>query len=109
MSDERCDRCKELGQDRRTLWMCCFYDMCEFDVPFEEKEVGERPFYTLRVCKGCRGDWIMAIQEWFHATPEHLKEIAPLADIPVRQEGRTVMMTADEYEEYQNEQTSSDS
>lgn len=26
-------------------------------------------FYTLRVCKDCRADWMQAIQGWFQATP----------------------------------------
>ncbi len=26
-----------------------------------------RVFYTLRVCKGCRADWLDAIQKWFRA------------------------------------------
>lgn len=33
---EECVRCGEVGEDRRTLWMSCFYNMNELDVPFEE-------------------------------------------------------------------------
>mgnify|MGYP007027865881 CR=1 FL=1 len=38
MGDEgyKCDRCGEIGQDRRTLWMACLYDMAELGLPFEE-------------------------------------------------------------------------
>src|SRR4051812_45877009 len=25
----------------------------------------DRAFYTLRVCKGCRADWLHAIRQWF--------------------------------------------
>jgi hypothetical protein len=43
MSDERCQRCGELGQDRRTLWMACFYAMDEMPVPFTELAIHGRP------------------------------------------------------------------
>ena len=41
MSDdgERCERCGEVGYDRRTLRMACFYDMSELGIPFEEVPV----------------------------------------------------------------------
>lgn len=39
---ERCVRCGEVGEDRRTLRMACFYAMDEMNVPFsEEKVVGK--------------------------------------------------------------------
>ena len=31
---EECVRCKEVDEDRRTLWMRCFYEMNELEVPF---------------------------------------------------------------------------
>lgn len=93
MSAEKCDRCGMLGQDRRTLWMACFFDMSWMGIPFEAvgihgavtKRTGRtgiggfafadpgtdthtHTFYTLRVCKGCRADWMYAIKDsWFHA------------------------------------------
>lgn len=94
---EKCARCGVIGQDRRTLFMACLYEMREFGVPFEirgiegrmVKHVRDDPtfgsprfaepeenaesykhaFYTLLVCKGCRGDWLMAIQAWFRSEP----------------------------------------
>jgi hypothetical protein len=94
---EQCARCGVLGQDRRTLWMACFYAMNELGVPF--KEVGihgvlvqltghdpkwgapqfeeppgslenaasTRALFTLRVCKGCRAEWMRAIEAWYRA------------------------------------------
>ena len=38
MSEKRCERCGEVGYDRRTLWMACLYDMQELNIPL--KEVG---------------------------------------------------------------------
>lgn len=95
---EQCQRCGEVGEDRRTLWMACFYAMDELDVPFQQVElngarlceqVGTREicigpvptfaeptgapfnphFFTLRVCKSCRGSWLAAIRDWFHDRP----------------------------------------
>lgn len=28
-----------------------------------------RRFYTLRVCKRCRGDWFLSIKQWWNAHP----------------------------------------
>ena len=69
---EKCDCCGEYGRDRRTLWMGCGYDMNELNVPFvEKKDEGVSGFFTLRVCKHCRGNWMTAIKEWFlkHGKP----------------------------------------
>ena len=33
---EKCDKCGKKGEDRRTLWMACFYAMNELQVPFEQ-------------------------------------------------------------------------
>ena len=116
---ERCVCCGEVGHDRRTLWMACFYEMKELGLPFEEQplfhaklgdikqasepvrftspvtgklihltsgtvtcsgELIPHLMYTLRVCKQCRGEWMMAIKAWFRrtgireATKQELKE-----------------------------------
>lgn len=64
-----CVRCGETNDpDLRTLWMSCLYDMSELKVPFEKKADGEgrsKNYYTLLVCKDCRADWLMAIENWF--------------------------------------------
>lgn len=96
---EKCQRCGEEGEDRRTLWMACFYRMGELKLPFGEvsikgmmcQKIGEKEsafggmvpvfaepdadsnhhrFYTLRVCKSCRADWMNAIAMWFRDRPE---------------------------------------
>lgn len=98
IAPERCARCGVLGHDRRTLWMACFYAMSELGVPFEEvgvhgvvldyqgrdhlgltkfavpgdeweRRAYTRGLFTLRVCKGCRGEWMTAIETWFRAPP----------------------------------------
>lgn len=63
---EKCQKCGEEGEDRRTLWMACFYEMNELGLPFElVKTEKHGQFYTLRVCKDCRAGWMKAIKEWF--------------------------------------------
>lgn len=103
---ERCDRCGQLGEDRRTLWMACFYEMNELDIPFEQKVLqteGATPetktFYTLRVCKDCRAAWMEAIQAWFQ---KELKEEYPTepsteACIPVRINGSVRFLTEEQF------------
>jgi len=34
---EKCQRCGEVGEDRRTLQMACFYDMSELSLPFKKQ------------------------------------------------------------------------
>ena len=68
---EKCDCCGKLGNDRRTLWMGCGYNMDELNIPFKEKKdarvtgFNRDALYTLRVCKQCRSQWMHAIKEWF--------------------------------------------
>lgn len=125
MSDgEKCQRCGDVGEDRRTLFMSCSYEMSELRVPFKMRqivgvstaEVGEKKsrymtlhefadpaadakpwphnFYTLRVCKDCRGSWMSAIASWFADKPA--RESCG-SGIFVRENGATVEVTEDEW------------
>lgn len=67
---ERCERCGEYGQDRRTLHMKCLYQMSELQVPFRIED----DLYVLRVCKDCRGDWLKVIEYWFVNKPQYHRE-----------------------------------
>lgn len=123
--DEKCQRCSEAGEDRRTLWMACFYDMSELAVPFDmvalqgqyrklerfkEKRFGKlpvfaegdgrddtRPFYTLRVCKECRAEWMDAISRWFSSMPA--KAESPGTGIFVRENGVNAELTEEQWRE----------
>jgi hypothetical protein len=107
---EKCDRCKSVGEDRRTLWMACFYAMNELDIPFEEKEFANpeegrvRKFFTLRVCKRCRGEWMGAIEAWFEANPQgndHDGETPPQpigSGIFIREKGVTREISREEWD-----------
>jgi hypothetical protein len=65
--DDGCMRCDmSMDGEGRTLFMACTYAMEEFDVPYSVTEVGDRKFYTLKVCKNCRGEWMHSIEKWFN-------------------------------------------
>ena len=127
MTDEKCDRCGEVGEDRRTLWHACFYEMGELGLPFEQKclegvtlkQTGTKTleafsvevpvfeeatpehakakhmFYTLRVCKHCRADWMDAIKNWFQSVP--VKEDCG-SGIFVRRNGATVEISREDWD-----------
>lgn len=93
---EACQRCGEVGLDRRTLQMACFYDMDEMGLPFTKQQpVTGSPYYTLRVCKACRGSWMAAITDWFNARVVDTEP--PGGGIFVRKLGATVEITEDEW------------
>jgi len=48
---EKCQRCGEVGEDRRTLWMACFYEMQELGLPFERKSLLEADPVHLKLHK----------------------------------------------------------
>ena len=113
MELERCDRCGDLGHDRRTLWMACLYDMDELGLPFKQDTLTlEKPtddgagytntcktFFTLRVCKEFRASWMEAIQAWFHNQLEedYSKAMTQEADTPVRINGSVRFLTEEQY------------
>jgi len=49
---ETCQRCGEVGHDRRTLWMACMYAMEETGVPFEQVQVKDHT-YALDHMESC--------------------------------------------------------
>ena len=105
MGTEICQRCKEEGEDRRTLWMACLYQMNELGLPFQMQtmrwdvphQLGKynSDFYTLRVCKDCRSDWMESIQAWFNRPIK--KEDGVGSGIYVRRLGRAIEITEDEW------------
>jgi hypothetical protein len=110
---EKCARCGLEGQDRRTLWMACFYEMRELGIPFDQVAVSVEPprgegsaypvkIFTMRVCKGCRSEWMLAIKAWFQAPPGDVSKwnndekaaIRPLAELVARLEALRTEATA---------------
>lgn len=96
MSKEICQRCNEKELDRRTLWMACFYAMEELGLPFKQMKAGDQNFFTLRVCKACRADWMRAIQKWFNEKP--VKESCG-SGIFVRRNGATIEITEEAWKQ----------
>jgi hypothetical protein len=139
---EKCQRCGEEGEDRRTLFHSCFYDMDELHIPFEKDvlflaekdkldikkkpikisagggkelvlqsatyttkgELNPREFFTLRVCKRCRGEWLAVIKEWFFKEPEQTEGCG--SGIFIRRNGISVEITEDEWYRLQAERDS---
>lgn len=99
---EKCQRCSEVDEERRTLWMSCFYEMDELNIPFKHEDIrppeyeNDRRFYTLRTCKSCRGAWLAAIQSWFNNIKEPKESCG--SGIFVREFGDTVEITEEEWQ-----------
>lgn len=136
---EVCVRCQSSGEDRRTLWMACFYAMEELKMPGLEqvsihgkfcKKIEDSPspfgpipvfgppdpdsepdhhrFYTLRVCKRCRSEWLAAIKKWFNSPPQGRDGDADVRQpstvgtgIFIRDFGNTKEITQEEWDERQ--------
>ena len=111
---EQCQKCKEVGEDRRTLRMSCFYAMEELNLPFvinrlsvvdseefmksQKVITNDMNFYTLRVCKDCRADWMTAIQTWFNDQPEKKESCG--SGIFIRKNGATIEVTEEEFRQF---------
>jgi len=100
--DEACQKCGAATDgDHRTLMMKCGYEMSELKIPFIMHEMESRRFYTLRVCKDCRSDWMRSIQYWFN-TPMPREPCG--SGIYVRDFGSNREITLEEYrEKYDND------
>lgn len=108
---EPCARCKEVDEDRRTLWMACFYEMDELVLPFEKVEMinpqahnfhNKQDFYIMRVCKSCRADWMAAIKKWFHEIVPRKEQLCG-SGIFIMRNGIPVEITLDEWNELQSQ------
>jgi len=77
------------------------WDADQWDDPKPDVKPYINDFYTLRVCKACRAEWMLAIKNWFTSIPG--SEAARVADekahpgmlayegkIPVRVLGATI-------------------
>ena len=64
---DTCQVCGSVGEDRRTLFIRCFYQLKEVSSLFidlfhveNHKDGG----YALRICKGCRSALLSKLAEW---------------------------------------------
>jgi hypothetical protein len=75
--------------------MACFYDMDELEIPFKEAKCDGRKFFTLRVCKDCRADWMRTIQYWWNTITPKTESCG--SGIFVRDFGSNKEITLEEY------------
>lgn len=114
LDGDLCQLCHAYGEDKRSLWIDCGYDVAEV-VPemmdtrcFEDPDAAKRGHY-LRFCKSCRGRLLSAMKEWrreciaLRGTPKdhdgHVEDDDPERNIPVRVNGAIVMLTHEEWDE----------
>ena len=104
---ELCQICNQEGEDRRTLRLQYFYDLSEMSDKFEKEEVTIRfadghevknVFWSIRTCKDCRGNFLGTLRRWTSGEFVTATEDNPERNIPVRVDGRVVMMTTEEWQ-----------
>lgn len=109
--EDLCMLCHAHGEDKRSLRIECFYAVDEvvpeaLDLSLVEGEGG----YYLRICKSCRGALLDRLAEWREervALRSALKDHdgylldESRAEIPLRQNGRIVYVTRQEYAAWQ--------
>ena len=61
-----CQVCDTKGDDRRTLFITCLYNLKEASPKFIDLfDTPQRPKgYALRICKGCRAILLAHLHEW---------------------------------------------
>lgn len=95
MIENVCQKCGNDEGDLRKLWMSCLYEMNEVGIPFGRSKDDHHDFYTISVCKQCRGDWMMAIKNWFE---EPIVENKCDSGIFIPEYGKLLQVTPEEYE-----------
>lgn len=113
----QCQLCLASGCDKRSLVIDCFYAIGEvideaIDLHEVENGLNGRGYY-LRICKNCRGEFLAHLRQWADEARKrrgslmdddgHPEDDIPEKNIPVRVDGRIVMMTPCEHKEYNRE------
>lgn len=110
MPEQTCEVCGQDGNDRRTVAIDMLYDLTEAGLRELPRTSGAPRRYGARVCKDCRGDLIGLLRLWRQGKMRNrVDDPAPDVDavgnernIPVRQDGRTVMLSLSEYETWRS-------
>lgn len=104
---ELCQICGREGEDRRTLRLRYFYDLSEIPDKFTKEEViikfadgneVKDTLWSVRTCKDCRGDFLGVLRKWTSGEFVVKTDDDPNCNIPVRVNGRVVMMTTKQWE-----------
>jgi len=114
LNGDICMCCGAQGEDKRSLFIDCFYKVKEvvpdaLDISeVEPKLPHHKQGYYLRICKACRGRFLSMMGEWwkegieFRGLPmDHdgnLENDDPERNIPVRVNGAIKMLTRKEWD-----------
>lgn len=102
---------EDVSGDLRTLRIGCGYDLSEVSDLLQPTEALVRgvgrplPMWSIRICKSCRGDFIGLLRQFINtqlatATAREVEEMNPERNIPVRVDGRCIMMTEPEWRHF---------
>ncbi len=114
LDSELCMCCHAYGEDKRSIWIDCFYEIKEV-VPDAIDISGVEPLpenhkrgYYLRVCKSCRSRFLGKMQDWWEEGVDlrdlskdhdgHAEDQDPTRNIPTRVNGALVMLTREEWD-----------
>ena len=68
-------------------------------VPIGDIRLLENTIYTLECCKSCRADFLDMLKKWKQGEFVHRETNDPEANIPIRENGATRMITEEEWKE----------
>jgi len=110
LDGDLCMLCGAYGADKRNFRLNVFYDVSEVIPEALDMFLVDQSGWYLRICKTCRGELLRHLEAWRNervamrdVSKDHdgyPEEDELQGDIPVRINGMTVMMTAEQYEEY---------
>ena len=107
-----CMLCHAYGADKRSLFIRCGYRIDEIVPEFLDlhKTVSSKLHYYINICKSCRGALLDMLVDWREervalrsVAKDHDGELEwqPAdANVPMRVNGRTVMMTMEQAKEF---------
>lgn len=114
LDQDACMLCEAAGPDMRSLFLACGYLISEvvpeaIDLVDCPEGVSNRGWY-LKICKSCRGAFLSMLADW-KTKRIHRRGVAKNSDggdavydddanIPVRVNGETVMMTFNEFADH---------
>jgi hypothetical protein len=73
-------------------------------VPIPAIRLYENHLYRVTCCKSCRGDFLQVFGKWSRGELRPRRQDDDEANIPVRVNGATVMMTRTEYDQFKSTQ-----
>jgi hypothetical protein len=93
-----CQICGKEDNDCRTLRLRYLYNLSEISDKFQLEKTEDDTLYSLRTCKDCRGSFLGLLRYWVEGNLVEAETTDPAKNIPVRVNGRTVMMNKEEWQ-----------